>query len=276
MITTHLYRSLVALRPLVACLGCALLASLLTFSTARAAAPKRQATAPASRSSDPQSSHLRLRLVDPSLESLPFGKGVEEVTAWVRGRLEATYGPRMKGALSAHQRDVVREQMERELVAFATSRVIFDGSRTGFEVSVVANEFVAGAEESLLLFREQGLEHYFFFSHDKFWKYARPLPDDIAFNERLAVETKDQGRPDSVLRGADKATVTQAVWSDKDRRLRIQDARSLYRADLLVVEDRAVADKIELIRGGRKPAKIGGDVDPDLDDFLDLQDTVTN
>lgn len=276
MTTTRFYRSLLVLRPLVACLGCALLASLLTLSTARAATPKRQVKEPTSRSSDAQSSHLRLRLVDPTLESLPFGKGVEDVTAWVRGRLDAVYGPRMKGALSAHQRDVVREELERELAAFAASRVIFDGARTGFEVSIVANEFVAGAEESLLLFREQGVEHYFFFSHDKLWKYARPLPDDIAFNERLAVETKDQGRPDSVLRSADQATVTQAVWSGKDRRLRIQDARALYRADLLVVEDRSVGDKIELIRGGRKPAKVGEGVDPDLDDFLDVEDTVTN
>jgi hypothetical protein len=276
MTTTRIYRRILALRPLVACLGCAALASLLTLSTARAATPKRPAKEATSRPSEAQASHLRLRLVDPSLESLPFGKGVEDVTAWVRARLDSSYGPRMKGALSAHQRDVVREQLERELAAFAASRVVFDGSRTGFEVSVVGNEFVAGAEESLLLFREQGVEHYFFLSHDKFWKYARPLPDDIAFTERLAVETKDQGRPDSVLRAADQATVTQAVWSGKDRRLRIQDARALYRADLLVVEDRTVGDKIELIRGGRKPAKVGGDVDPDLDDFLDLQDTVTN
>jgi hypothetical protein len=272
MTTSRTYRRVLALRSLVACLGCALLAGLLTVSTAEAASPKRQDKAP--KASD--ASHLRLRLIDTALDSLPFGKGVDDVTAWVRARLESTYGPRMKAALSSHQRDVVREELERELQAFAASQVVFDGSRTGFEVSVVANEFVAGAEESVLVFREQGVEHYFFLSHDKFWKYARPVPDDIAFTERLAVQTKDQGRPDSVIRAADQATVTQAVWTGKDRRLRIQDARALYRADLLVVEDRAVGDRIELIRGGRKPAKVGGDVDPDLDDFLDLEDTITN
>ncbi|MEZ4266967.1 MAG: hypothetical protein R3F39_11355 [Myxococcota bacterium] len=276
MTTTRIYRRLVTLHSLAACLGCAVLAGLLTLSTAHAATPKRQDKTQAQPAGERHSSHVRLRLIDQSLESLPFGKGAEDVTAWVRARLDTTYGPRMKAALSSHQRDVVREQLERELQTFSSSRVVFDGARTGFEVSIVANEFVAGAEESLLLFREQGVEHYFFFSHDKFWKYARPLADDIAFTERLAVQTKDQGRPDSVLRGADQTTVTQAIWTSKDRRLRVQDARSLYRADLLVVEDRAVGDRIELIRGGRKPAKIGGDVDPDLDDFLDLQDTITN
>ncbi|MCB9728574.1 MAG: hypothetical protein H6744_18615 [Deltaproteobacteria bacterium] len=261
MSTIRFLRRVLVLRHFLACLGCGVLAGTLALGTARAATPHAEKSR--------TGAHLRLRLVDTSLESLPFGKGVDDVVGWVRARLETTYGPRLKAALSAHQRDVVRAQLEQELQDFAASLVEFDGSRTGFEVSVVANEFVPGAEESVLLFRESGVEHYFFFSHGKFWKYARPLPDDVAFNERLAMQTKDQGRPEAVMRSVDKTTVTQAVWQDKERRLRVQDARSLYRADLLVIEDRAIADRIDMIRGGRLPGNTGGEVDPDLDDFLD-------
>lgn len=215
---------------------------------------------------------LRLRLIDPSLESLPFGGGVDDVLAWARVRLEERYGPRLKSALDARERAVVQQQMEDELATLKAGVVVFDGRRTGYEVSIVQGEFLPGAGESLLLFREGEQEHYFFFSHEKLWKYGRPFKATDDFALRLANFTTDQGEPTEVLRAGDPVLgpVKEATWRDAKTQLRIRDRRLMFRSDIVFVEDVAALARVEESRGGDKAAAAGEkDVDPDLDDFLE-------
>lgn len=217
---------------------------------------------------------LRLRRVDPALESLPFGGDVDKVVGWARERLEARYGPRMKSALDQRERGRFQQQMEEELEALVSRLVHFDGRRTGYEVSIVQGEFAAGAEESLLLFREGDLEHYFFFTRGVFYKYARPLkaPEGGGtFDDRLSNFTSDQGEAVETVRAGDPmmGPIKEATWQDELHQLRLRDRRLLFRSDVIYVEGRAQLPDLHKNRG--EGAKGGNDpaIDPDLEDFLE-------
>lgn len=213
---------------------------------------------------------LRLDLVAPELTTLPFDGDLDTALVWVRQRLDAVYGPRIKAALDTRERSRLRHAMADELRTLRDGLVSFDGSRTGYEVSIVAGEFVPGAEEQILLYREGQIDHYLFFSHGKLWKYARPLAAREPFPQRLATFLADQGEAtEQTLGESDEDGVTAARWQGRRHILRLQDRRLLYSADLLVVEARAIADHIAELRGGRTADTAGGAVDPDLEDFLE-------
>ncbi len=220
----------------------------------------------------PQERALRVDLIDPAISTLPWEGDLEKTLVWVRKRLEVVYGPRLKKALDTRERSALRHELADEVRALRQGLVAFDGGRTGFEVSIVAGEFVPGAEEALLLFREGSVDHYFFFTHGKMWKYARPMAAREPFAQRLGAFTSDQGQPTALTEraGAEEGDdPVSARWQGRRLVLRLDDRRLLYGADLVVLEARAVADEIQELRGGKSPDAGAGEIDPDVIDFLE-------
>ena len=215
---------------------------------------------------------LRVDLIDPALNTLPWEAALDETLVWVRKRLEVVYGPRLKKALDTRERSALRHELADEVRTLRRALVEFDGRRTGFEVSIVAGEFVPGAEEAVLHFREGSVDHYFFFTHGKLWKYARPMAAREPFPQRLGKFQSDQGEPSSLTEraGAEEGDEpVSARWRGRRLLLRLDDRRLLYGADLVVLEARAIADDIAELRGGKAPADGAGELDPDVIDFLE-------
>lgn len=223
-----------------------------------AGAGKTQAKAP--------TATLNLKLIDPFAESLPLGSDTETIFQWLRVRLDGVYGPRIKAALDANERSELRVQLSREMEALRSSVVRFDGNRTGFEVSVVAGEFAPGTGEGLLIYREGKEVHYLFLIQGRLWKYARPLPATEPFEQRVRKIETDAGQATRSDGGGGRP---DAAWTGLTTRLRLADRRVLYEADLLVVEDRDIADRIVELRGGKSPITGQEDLDPELEEFLD-------
>jgi hypothetical protein len=170
---------------------------------------------------------------------VPFGEDFGGVMTWVRGRIARSYEPRFKSALDVRERDKLRHRMQMEVGSIANQLVHFNGQRTGYEASVVQNEFVVGAEESLLLFREGELYHYLFFSGGKLWKYARPMRPTDSFSTLVRRWTTDQGRTSAEELGG--GVVTTATWTGAEHTLHLQNRRLVSASDLLVLESHTAA-----------------------------------
>ncbi len=213
---------------------------------------------------------LRLELIDTALTVLPWDQGLDEVLKWCAKRLDEDYGPRIKAALDVLGRSRLTHQMQDDLRALRDAVVPFDGRRTGYEVSIVAGEFVAGAEESLLVLRLGQVQHYFFFTYGKLWKYARSLKSPLPFAALAEQLAEEHGAPTRIDRRGGSASVLpeRLFWEGDKVNMRVLDNRLLYGADLYVLEDHGIASRINELRGGKKPASDSGEVDPDLDDFI--------
>lgn len=213
---------------------------------------------------------IRLDLIDKALVDLPWDRSLAEVLKWCSTRLDEYYGPKIKAALDVRGRTNLHHKKQDEMRVLRDAVVPFDGRRTGYEVSIVAGEFVAGAEESLLVLRVGSLHHYLFFTYGKLWKYARPVKTTETFAllaERLAAE---QGDPTTVKRRGGAAGIPESLyWGGDQVNLRVIDKRLLYGADLFVIEDHGIASRIGELRGGKQPAADDTALDPDLEGFLD-------
>src|SRR5581483_2599675 len=96
---------------------------------------------------------------------------VEEVEAEVAERIEATFEDRLnKSATDPSRQDRVRKEMRAEVDKIKSQYTKFDGAHTGYDVSIIDQEFANGTNESMLRAKEETSTRYFFFSNDKLYK----------------------------------------------------------------------------------------------------------
>lgn len=217
------------------------------------------------------SAAIDLRRVDSSIADLPFGGSLDQVVKWVRTRLEGEYAPRLKLAVDDNERARLRAQLDREVFEVRAQMAVFDGRRTGYEVSPVAGEFMTGSNEAMAILHSAEGDHYFFFINGRFWKYGRLLRASAPFADRVAAEARMIGKATSVENTTDRHGETSPIkgtWTDEKLRVRLWNRRLLYGYDVMFIEYRPIADKITALRDGREVEPAGRGVDPDLDGFL--------
>ena len=211
-------------------------------------------------------SSLRLELIDRSLLDLPFGGDLEAVMKWVGKRLEVVHGPRLKAALDSRERDRIRVSIRDELSEIERSAVSFTGRRTGFEGSIVAEEFEAGVGDSLLLFREGNIQHYLFLYQGKLYKYARPGAGGKSFQEVSSQYEREHGVPHT-----SRQRPAEVVWRGLTFDLTLKDKRLLFAADLLTLKAITLAESRDAALAQRN-SKAGKGKAGALEDFIDRGD----
>ncbi len=208
---------------------------------------------------------VRLQRIAPEVATIPFGQDLDQVVNWARIRLEVRYLPRMKNALDMHERAAIQMEFDRSVQAVQGGLVAADGTRTGYEVSVIAGEFAPGVGETILLFRDADTEHYFFFTEGVLWKYARPLDGEKGYEARLEQYKADHGEPAST-KGDSRGRA--ALWRGTDVEVRLSERRRVFRTDLVVVTARNLVDVVNRRRGSSKKHEMVNE-NPELDAFLE-------
>lgn len=208
-------------------------------------------------------------VIDSQLRTLEFGKGFEAIADWIGKRLDRIYLPRIAQASDANERARVRARRDQEIAEMKANEVIFDGRRTGFEGSVIASEYGVGTNESMYTYKEGAATHFFLMHEGKLWKYARVMGTDARFEARLSSFQVGLGSPTSTREEPTRKgkSVVLATWEKGDYDVRLADRRTVFGVDLLIIEDRAVAKRLEELRGRAHRGGLGG-VSESLESFL--------
>ena len=220
-------------------------------------------------------STLNLRLADNFAETIPLGQEKESVFQWLHDRIQQTHGPRLKRALDQLQRESVRRDIALEFQTLKDSLITLDGRRSGYEVSIVADEFLPGAGQSLLVYREGAETHHLIFVGNTLWKYARSLSTPVPFAQtvRKIERTLGPPSPSAGAKGKPDEPPSVVTWQGDRKTLRLVDHRILYKAVLLVVEDRATAILAEeALRGSQGSSQPATGVIPELEGFIDTEE----
>jgi len=213
-----------------------------------------------------------LTVIDPSLPELGFGRGFEAIAEWIGKRLDRVYLPRIAKATDGNERARLKARREQEVALMENAEAVFDGRRTGLEVSIVASEFGVGTDESLYMYKEGVETHYFFMHQGKLWKYGRALAEGPTYLGRVAGYQQRFGEPvatNDESDGAGGRRLLSVTWKNAGFDVRLVDKRTVYGTDLMLVEDRAVALRIAAARAD-KANKVGGlgGVSSSLESFL--------
>jgi hypothetical protein len=246
------------------------------------------------------------KIADPSVRAsvaklmarFRWGMTPDEVMSLLAADLTATYDERLAKERDAFRQDHIRREQATELERLKEDFVKFDGHKTGWDVSVVDQEFAHNNDESMVVVREregQDQRRFLFFYRDKLWKQViafntdRPPFKGKNFDEFTAVFEQRFGSGGMAFRKkltSDEQVFDHLEWPiSDDFGMWATDMGTLYSNYCIVLMRTSVMDGIEKSRKQRAPAHYvaGGLVDSLLrsttsskkDDNLDIVDEIT-
>jgi hypothetical protein len=194
--------------------------------------------------------------VDKLKGDFKWGMSPDEVMAKMVQKLEGTYDDRLKKTVNdPTQQDRVRKQMRAEVEKVKQhSLVKFDGQKTGYDVSIIDQELVHGAGESMLVAKEETATRYFFFADDHLFKMFIAFDKDMlqgkGFKEFGQLMQGRFGKAREVyVDERSKAGVTHKldhyVWNSKGGDvLRLVDRSAFYDVYCLVIYEGSVEQRM--------------------------------
>lgn len=217
-----------------------------------------------------------------------FGMTRDQVLAQLAKSIDERYAEQIKATSDVYTQDKLRKEKNKEITRIKQSFAEFTGKKTGWDVSVIDDEFAHNTEESMLVYWEnqggKNQRRFFFFHGGELWKMF------------IAIDTKqlaDDQRNFAFFRGLMEArygkgaTVAgRVVWKVPEFEVQAVDKMAFYGAFGLLIQNPAKLRAIAEIRAANAPAKKDkdqiievikekeGDSGPDLNANKDAVDAI--
>jgi hypothetical protein len=191
-----------------------------------------------------------------------WGMTSQEVVGKVQEKVRTTFQERLdKSANDPTRNDRLRKEMMSEVDKVGGKLIKFDDQKTGYDVSIVDQEFLRNAGESMLVAKEETATRYFFFSNDRLYKMFLAFDKDIlqgkSFRDFGKLMQKRFGKAREVtVQERNKAGVRTKldhfIWGSKEGdALRLVDRSEFYDVYCLVIYDTAVSRQQDELRQAR-------------------------
>jgi hypothetical protein len=193
-----------------------------------------------------------------------WGMKPEEVQAAIEDQIRASYQEKL--ATSAHdptRNNRLRKEMTAEVEKVKGNLIKFDDQKTGYDVSIVDQEFLRNAGESMLVAKEENGTRYFFFRDNLLYKMYLAFDKEIlqgkSFRDFGKQMQKRFGKAREVTveertKAGVKVKLDHFLWTSKDDTLRLVDRSEFYDVYCLVISDSAIGKQQAELRQGRAAA----------------------
>ena len=147
--------------------------------------------------------------------------------------------------------------------------VTFTGQRTGYEVSLLKDDFAHNNSETMLKYEEGARQRFYFFRYDKLWKIMVVYPSagvGVTFKEFIDQIRSKYGRPKKINwetpYGGSRMMV-EAIWQDAETQLALEDKSSFYGRFVMRFLSVAEGKEIQGIHSKKRSAKKVSPKDPE-------------
>lgn len=196
----------------------------------------------------------RSAAIAPALGDLRWGMEPRAVHDYFRDKIRETYRVRLSKAPGTIEEDRIRHEMDEELRRLRESYVRFDGERTGWDLSFLRGEFTHGNRESMLVYRDENSQNFYFFIQGRLWKWYKAFDAEVfqgqsfqqfaeAVQGRFGPAVERTGR--LVPNGPEQHWLE---WQDDSTRLRAIDQTRFYGFYCLVFEDKDTLRRLDSLR----------------------------
>lgn len=220
---------------------------------------RRQPQQAARQAEAPQSAAIADALGD-----LRWGTEPREVHAHFVNKIRERYRERIAKAPGTIEEDRIRREMDDEIRRMRESYTRFEGVRSGWDSSFLRGEFTHGNRESMLVYRDENSQNFYFFIGARLWKWYKAFDASV-----FAGQSFDQ------FAGAVQGRFGRAVertgvlaeggpeqrwleWQDATTRLRAVDHTRFYGFYCLVFEDKATLSRLPQLRTNTQQLGQGG------------------
>jgi hypothetical protein len=154
--------------------------------TPKAATSKKAPAAPKKKAAPPVTAEHKKALAE-LYGGFKFGMSKDDVIAVLQKQIDERYEDKIKATTDIAAQDRLRKDKKVELSRVASTYVAFDGHKTGWDVSIIENEFAHNTGESMMeRWENEGGKNnrrFFFFKDGKLWKMfvsldVSVLPED--------------------------------------------------------------------------------------------------
>jgi hypothetical protein len=227
-------------------------ALLLVVSAPAGAAPAKKKVAAAKASAAPVASSDEVGKLKGDFK---WGMSPEDVLNKTVEKVEASYDDRIKKtAADPARQDRVRKEMRAEADNVRKNSLVeFKGEKTGYDVSIIDQEFTQSANESMLVGKDENATRYFFFVDNRLYKmfiaFDKEMLAGKSFHDFGTLMQARFGKAKEVfVDEKSKAGVTHKldhyVWTTKGGDvLRLVDRSNFYDVYCLVIANASVADR---------------------------------
>jgi hypothetical protein len=208
-----------------------------------------------------------------------FGQSKDDVLKVLAKQLDDRYEEKIKATTDVVVQDRLRKEKKTELARVSASYVAFEGKKTGWDVSIIEEEFAHKTDESMLERWEnkdgKNQRRFFFFHGGKLWKMfisldVSILPEDKQnFEAFQGVMTGKYG-PGNIEPG-------KITWTTDEFEVRAVDKLKSHATLALVIEEPRTKKELVALREAKaekKPetnAVIKAVIDPDKTDKPDVK-----
>lgn len=242
--------------------GGLLTAALVTAAPAWAAPAKgKPAAAPAAEAG---SGDQPSRAVGELAGKYKWGMTHEDVMKVIESEITAKFQPKIQDATEAEKQDAIRKEMNDAKKQMRDSYIIFNGQKTGWDVSIIDREYGHKNDESMLVIWEQQQRRFLFFWRDKLYKQF------VAYNAEKFKGKTFEDFADAMQVRYGKAEVTFAKQQTGDEMaldyyqfppsgdyiLRAIDQTGFYGNFCLVLLQRSVYEQVEKDRAKKSPPRV--------------------
>ncbi len=193
-----------------------------------------------------------------------WGMTPDDVAGKLTERIEASYQDRLqKYAADPTRYDRLQKQLRGELEGVKKNLVKFDGQKSGYDVSIIDQEFGQKTNESMLIAKEETATRYFFFHDERLYKMFVAFDKEIlkgkSFDEFSKLMQARFGKAaagfvDVAVRGGMDRKLDHYSWSSGGGDgLRLVDRSEFYDVYCLALYDARVAGDLTAARRAANP-----------------------
>ena len=191
-----------------------------------------------------------------------WGMSPTEVTEKIQDRVRATFDERLsKTANDPSRHDRLRKEMMAEVEKVKQQVIKFDGAKSGYDVSIIDQEFLHKAGESMLVAKEETATRYFFFKDDRLYKmflgFDKEMLAGKSFREFGQLMQARFGKAKEITvqektKAGVKSKLDHFLWTKGGDGLRLVDRSEFYDVYCLVIYDGGVAKQQEAARQAQR------------------------
>lgn len=218
--------------------------------------------------------------------SYKFGMTKKEILGVLSKQIGAKYKEKISETTDVYAQDKLRRQRNRELNRIKKSYVEFQGKKTGWDVSIIDDQFAHNTDESMMVHWENSPDgadqrRFFFFQDGRLYKMFIALnlgklkreQKNFAFFQGLMENRFGKGtvRTDKGIDGIEKPVAIE--WVGKNHRVKAYDKLDFYGAFCLSVADPGTERLLaEVRKSAAKPKRGNAILDSVIADENDEED----
>jgi len=195
-----------------------------------------------------------------------FGMSKNRVLKILAKQIREKYAEKIKETDDVYQQDKLRRRQKKEISRIKKSFVAFKGKKTGWDVSIIDDEFAHRTDESMMVYWEnvggKDQRRFFFFYDGRLWKMFIALSDkmlkpsqrEFSYFQTIMEKRYGMGKVhNEVKRGVE--VPTHISWSTSKFRVRAIDKLQFYGNFCLSIADPGTEDTLRELRKSVAPVK---------------------